>query len=49
MTTFSLELNEDQLEIQQWVHNFAADVIRPAAPEWDEREEMPWTIIEEAA
>src|SRR5205085_177442 len=25
------------------------DVIRPAAPEWDEREEMPWPIIEEAA
>jgi len=49
MTTFSLELNEDQLEIQQWVHNFSADVIRPAAAEWDEREEMPWPIIEEAA
>ena len=49
MSTFSLELNEDQLQIQQWVHDFAADVIRPAAPEWDEREEMPWPIIEEAA
>jgi alkylation response protein AidB-like acyl-CoA dehydrogenase len=48
-TPFSLELNEDQLQIQQWVHDFAADVIRPAAPEWDEREEMPWSIIEEAA
>ena len=23
--------------------------IRPAAPEWDEREETPWPIIEEAA
>ena len=49
MSTFSLELNEDQLQIQEWVHNFAADVIRPAAPEWDEREETPWPIIEEAA
>ena len=49
MTDFSLELNEDQLQIQQWVHDFAADVIRPAAPEWDEREETPWPIIEEAA
>src|SRR4051794_39185317 len=48
-TPFSLELNEDQLQIQQWVHDFSADVIRPAAPEWDEREEMPWSIIEEAA
>ena len=25
MTTFSLDLNEDQLQIQQWVHAFAAD------------------------
>ena len=49
MSTFSLDLNEDQLQIQQWVHDFAADVVRPAAPEWDEREEMPWSIIEEAA
>ncbi len=46
MSPFSLELNEDQLEIQQWVHNFVADVMRPPAPEWDEREETPWPIIE---
>ena len=49
MADFSLELNEDQLQIQKWVHDFAEDVIRPAAPEWDEREETPWPIIEEAA
>src|SRR5215470_10402548 len=49
MSTFSLELDEDQLQVQQWVHDFAKDVMRPAAPEWDEREEMPWPIIEEAA
>src|SRR5256885_7962334 len=49
MADFSLELNEDQLQIQQWVHDFAADVIRPAGPEWDQREETPWPIIEEAA
>ena len=47
--TFSLELNEDQLTIQRWVHDFAADVVRPAAHEWDEREETPWPIIQEAA
>src|SRR3954467_10105624 len=46
---FSLDLNEDQLQIQKWVHDFAEDVIRPAAHEWDEREETPWPIIEEAA
>jgi acyl-CoA dehydrogenase len=46
---FSLELNEDQLQIQAWVHDFAERVIRPAAHEWDEREETPWPVIEEAA
>jgi acyl-CoA dehydrogenase len=49
MSEFSLELNEDQLQLQKWVHDFAEDVIRPAAHEWDEREEMPFPIIEEAA
>ena len=49
MADFSLDLNDDQLQLQKWVHDFAADVVRPAAPEWDEREETPWPIIEEAA
>jgi alkylation response protein AidB-like acyl-CoA dehydrogenase len=49
MADFSLELNEDQLQIQKWVHDFAETVIRPAAPEWDRREETPWPIIAEAA
>ncbi len=49
MADFSLDLNEDQLQIQKWVHDFAEDVIRPVAREWDEREETPWPVIEEAA
>ena len=49
MADFSLDLNEDQLQIQKWVHDFAEGVIRPAAEEWDEREETPWPIIQEAA
>jgi acyl-CoA dehydrogenase len=49
MTDFSLELNEDQLQVQKWVHDFAENVIRPAAAEWDEKEETPWPIIQEAA
>jgi len=49
MGDFSLALNEDQLQIQKWVHDFAENVVRPAAHEWDEREETPWPIIEEAA
>ena len=49
MASFSLDLDEDQLQIQKWVHDFAETVVRPAAHEWDEREETPWPIIEEAA
>ena len=48
-TEFALDLNDDQKEVRDWVHGFAADVIRPAAAEWDEREETPWPIIQEAA
>ena len=47
--TFSLALNDEQKEIRDWAHTFAADVIRPAASEWDEREETPWPVIQEAA
>jgi alkylation response protein AidB-like acyl-CoA dehydrogenase len=49
MTDFSLSLNEDQLTLQKWVHDFAESTIRPAAEEWDEREEFPWPIVQEAA
>ena len=49
MPEFSLELNEDQIQLQKWVHEFAADVIRPAAAEWDEREEFPYPIVQQAA
>jgi alkylation response protein AidB-like acyl-CoA dehydrogenase len=46
---FSNALNEDQVQLRTWVHDFATRVVRPAAHEWDEREETPWPIIEEAA
>ena len=46
---FSLALNQDQKDVRDWVHGFAADVIRPAAHEWDEKEQTPWPIIQEAA
>ena len=49
MPDFSLTLNEDQLQIQKWVHDFAENVVRPAAHEWDEREEFPWPVVREAA
>ena len=47
MADFSL--NEDQIQIQKWVHDFADKVIRPAAHEWDEREEFPYPVVKEAA
>jgi acyl-CoA dehydrogenase len=47
-TPFSLELNQDQKDVRDWVHGFAEGVVRPAAAEWDEREETPWPIIQEA-
>ncbi|MEU4692677.1 acyl-CoA dehydrogenase family protein [Actinoplanes sp. NPDC023714] len=46
---FWLDLNEEQRELRDWVHGFAASVIRPAAAEWDEREETPWPVLQEAA
>ncbi len=47
--SFSLELSPDLRETRDWVHDFAERVIRPAAQEWDEREETPWPVLEEAA
>jgi acyl-CoA dehydrogenase len=47
--TFSLALSDDQRDIRDWVHGFAENVVRPAAAEWDEREETPWPVIREAA
>jgi len=49
MSDFSLSLNDDQLQLQAWVHGFAEDVLRPNAEEWDEREEFPWPVVQEAA
>src|SRR4028118_1591442 len=45
---FWLDLNEEQRDLREGVHGFAEGVVRPAAAEWDEREETPWPIIQEA-
>ncbi|ETK37384.1 acyl-CoA dehydrogenase family protein [Microbispora sp. ATCC PTA-5024] len=47
--TFCPEMSDDVREVRDWVHEFARDVIRPAGAEWDEREETPWPVIQEAA
>ena len=49
MTTPSFELGQDHRDLQEWVRTFATDVVRPAASEWDEKEEFPWPVVEEAA
>src|SRR3954465_10135690 len=49
MAEYSLEMSEDVIEVQKWVHEFAENVVRPAAHEWDEKESTPWPIIQEAA
>ncbi|MGC9667086.1 acyl-CoA dehydrogenase family protein [Planosporangium sp. 12N6] len=49
MPEFSLDLNEEQRDLRDWVHGFASEVVRPAGAEWDEREETPWPVIKEAA
>src|SRR3954464_218957 len=46
---FSMDLNQDQKDIRDWVHGFADGVMRPLAAEWDEREETPWPTTQEAA
>jgi acyl-CoA dehydrogenase len=46
---FSMELSQDQKDIRDWAHGFAEQTVRPAAHEWDEKEEFPWPIVQEAA
>src|SRR3979409_940053 len=42
------ELPDEQKDLRDSVHEFARDVIRPAAPDWDEKEETPWPIMHQA-
>jgi alkylation response protein AidB-like acyl-CoA dehydrogenase len=48
-TDFSMDLSPDLREMRDWVHEFAETVIRPAGAEWDEREETPWPILQQAS
>src|SRR5215467_7596152 len=46
---FGLDPGPGLREMQDWVHGFAVNVVRSAVAEWDECEETPWPILEEAA
>jgi acyl-CoA dehydrogenase len=47
--SFGLELTEEQTALREKTHEFARDVIRPAAAEFDHDQEFPWPVVEEAA
>jgi hypothetical protein len=42
-------LTDEQREMQELARDFARREIRPVAAEYDEREEMPWPVLEKAA
>src|SRR4029434_3911225 len=41
-------LSDEQREIQALAHTFAEEEIRPVAAELDEREEVPWALVQQA-
>ena len=45
----SFELTEEQQSLKDLAHNFAEKEIRPVAPEYDEKEEVPWDVLKAAA
>src|SRR5204863_6299680 len=47
--SFTLELTDEQQALREKAHAFAGEVIRPAATEYDQRQEFPWPVVEEAA
>src|SRR6267154_4791212 len=47
--SFTLELTDEQQALKEKTHNFAREVIRPAAPKFDREQEFPWSVIEQAA
>jgi acyl-CoA dehydrogenase len=47
--SFSLELTSAQHDLVRRAHEFAEEVIRPAADHYDREEEFPWPILERAS
>lgn len=44
----AFDLTDEQREFRELAHRFAEKTIRPAAPEADEKEEVPWEVLEKA-
>jgi acyl-CoA dehydrogenase len=47
--SFDLTPTIAQHDLAKRTHEFAADVVRPVAREYDQRQEFPWPVLEEAA
>ena len=47
--TFDLTPTAAQHDLARRTHEFAEDMIRPVALDYDQRQEFPWPVLEEAA
>lgn len=47
--TFDVSPTAAQHDLARRTHEFAEQVIRPVAMEYDQRQELPWPVLEEAA
>ncbi len=47
--TFDLTPNAAQHDLARRTHEFAEEVVRPVAADYDQRQEFPWPVLEEAA
>jgi alkylation response protein AidB-like acyl-CoA dehydrogenase len=45
---FDFSLTQEQEEIRRLAHEFAVNEMRPVAPEYDEKEETPWAVMQKA-
>lgn len=47
--TFNITPTAAQHDLARRTHQFAEEVVRPVASEYDQRQEFPWPVLEEAA
>lgn len=47
--SFNLTPTTAQHDLARRTHEFAESVVRPAAPDYDQSQEFPWPVLEEAA
>jgi acyl-CoA dehydrogenase len=47
--SFSLDLTDEHIALREKTHAFARDVIRPVAAQYDQAQEFPWPVLDDAA